>query len=49
MPISPKWANAETLEDCLDELREVLEDWVSLGVARGHEIPAFFGLSLPKF
>ena len=43
------WANAETLEDCRDELREVLEDWVLLGVARGHEIPIFLGFSLPKF
>jgi predicted RNase H-like HicB family nuclease len=43
------WANAETLEDCRDELREVLEDWVLLGVARGHEIPVFSGFSLPNF
>ncbi len=37
------WANAGTLEECRDELREVLEDWVLLGVARGHEIPVFKG------
>ena len=35
------WANAETLEECRDELREVLEDWVFLGITRGHQIPVF--------
>lgn len=43
------WANATTLEECRDELKEVLEDWVLLGIAHGHEIPEFSGLSLPKF
>ncbi len=43
------WANAATLEECRDELRDVLEDWVLLGVARGHETPEFLGLKLPDF
>jgi predicted RNase H-like HicB family nuclease len=27
------WANADTLEACREELREVLEDWIALGLA----------------
>ena len=43
------WANAQTLEECREELREVLEDWELLGVAHGHETPVFLGLKLPDF
>lgn len=25
------WANADTLEECRNELREVLEDWILIG------------------
>ncbi len=32
------WANAENLEDCREELREVLEDWVLLKVREGETI-----------
>lgn len=30
------YANAETLEDCREELRQVLEDWIVLGLRLGH-------------
>jgi predicted RNase H-like HicB family nuclease len=43
------WANAETLEACREELHEVLEDWVLLGIAHGHETPIFSGVALPNF
>ena len=33
------WANAETLEACRGELREVLEEWILLGLKMGHTIP----------
>ncbi|MCK4488284.1 MAG: hypothetical protein KAU38_16185 [Desulfobacterales bacterium] len=33
------WANADTLEACRDELREVLEEWILLGLNMGHAIP----------
>ena len=33
------WANADTLEECRKELKEVLEGWIILGIERGHEIP----------
>jgi predicted RNase H-like HicB family nuclease len=29
------YANAETLEDCREQLREVLEDWIVLGLRLG--------------
>ena len=33
------WANADTLEDCRREMKEVLEDWILLGIKLGHTIP----------
>ena len=33
------WANADTLEECREELREVLEGWIELGLVLGHDIP----------
>ena len=32
-------AFAATLRECKDELRSVLEDWVSVGLKLGHELP----------
>jgi predicted RNase H-like HicB family nuclease len=40
------WANAATLEECRDELREVLEEWIVLGLKLGHTIPTIDGISL---
>ena len=33
------WANADTLETCREELREVLEEWIVIGLKLGHPIP----------
>ena len=33
------WANADTLEDCRREMKEVLEDWILLGIKLRHSIP----------
>ena len=33
------WANNKNLEDCREELREVLEDWLLLKVRSGEKIP----------
>ena len=33
------WANAKNLEDCREELREVLEDWLLLKVHEQDEVP----------
>ena len=40
------WANAETLEACRQELQEVLEEWLLLGLKMGHEIPVLDGIDL---
>lgn len=40
------WATAPTLEDCRDELAEVLEEWIVLSLARNLPIPEIGGVSL---
>lgn len=40
------WANAATLEDCREELEEVLEGWIVLSLSRGLPMPTVDGLSL---
>jgi predicted RNase H-like HicB family nuclease len=37
------WATGSTLEECREELLEVLEEWVLLGIAMGHKLPEFDG------
>jgi predicted RNase H-like HicB family nuclease len=38
------WASANTLEECREELQEVLEDWLSLGLRLGHPLPEIEGI-----
>lgn len=40
------WANAETLEACRDELQEVLEEWILLGLQLGDPLPVIDGIDL---
>ena len=40
------FSNAETLEGCREQLREVLEDWILLGLQMGHELPEVEGIRL---
>ena len=40
------WANAETLEACREELEEVLEEWLLLGISRNHPLPVVDGIEL---
>jgi predicted RNase H-like HicB family nuclease len=35
------WASARTLENCREELREVLEDWLVLKVRDHETVPGF--------
>lgn len=35
------WASAKNLEDCRNQLREVLEDWLVLKVSTGDSVPGF--------
>lgn len=40
------YANAPTLESCHEELQEVLEGWIILGLRLGHPMPAVDGIEL---
>lgn len=40
------WANADTLEACREELREILEEWIVLGLRMGHALPMMEGIDL---
>ena len=40
------WSNAATLEECREQLREVLEEWVLLRVYMHLPIPAIDGIEL---
>jgi len=40
------YANAEVLEDCRQQLREVLEEWVLFRVHRNLPIPSIEGIEL---
>jgi predicted RNase H-like HicB family nuclease len=39
-------ANAETLENCRDELQSVLEDWLLVSLVHGDPIPNIEGINL---
>jgi len=40
------WANADNLEKCREELREVLEEWILLRVSKNLSLPELNGISL---
>jgi predicted RNase H-like HicB family nuclease len=40
------YANAETLEDCREELAEVLEEWIFLHLSDNMPLPVLNGLKL---
>ena len=40
------WANASTFEECREELKEVIEGWVLLGVKFGDPLPILDGIDL---
>ena len=40
------YANAESLEACREQLREVLEGWIILGLRMGHSLPVIRGIEL---
>ncbi len=39
------WAQADTREACREELREVLEEWIILGLRMGHPIAPIEGVA----
>lgn len=40
------YATAGSVEDCRSDLREVLEEWLLLGLTIGHRIPPVDGIEL---
>jgi predicted RNase H-like HicB family nuclease len=40
------YANAETLEDCREQLREVLEEWLLFRIHRNLSLPVIDGIEL---
>lgn len=40
------YANNKTLEDCRQQLQEVLEGWIVLGLRLGHTLPIVDGMAL---
>ena len=40
------YANADTLEDCREELEEVLEEWILFRVAKNLKLPVIEGIEL---
>ena len=40
------WANAKTLEDCRNELKEVLEDWILISISQHLPLPVIEGIEL---
>ena len=40
------YANADTLEDCREELEEVLEEWILLRVSKNLALPIVDGIEL---
>jgi len=40
------FANADTLETCREQLQEILEGWILLGLQLGHHLPEVDGIKL---
>jgi predicted RNase H-like HicB family nuclease len=40
------WANASTLEECRDELEDVLQEWLALSLAKNLPIPMVDGIDV---
>ncbi len=40
------YANEDTLEACREQLQEVLEGWIILGLRMGHSLPEIDGIEL---
>jgi predicted RNase H-like HicB family nuclease len=43
---SDVWAHAPSLETCRQELQEILEEWIVLGLSTGQTLPDIDGHSL---
>jgi predicted RNase H-like HicB family nuclease len=45
-PCRGVWGNADTLEECRDDLRAALESWIIVGLRLGHRLPVIDGINL---
>ena len=45
-PCPGAWADGDTLEACRDELHEVLESWIIVGLRHGHSFEVIDGVDL---
>jgi len=45
-PCQGAWADGSTLEECRALLQEVLEDWITVGLRMGHDLPVVAGVDL---
>ena len=41
-------AFADSLRECEDQLRSILEDWIILGLKMGHRLPVVRGINLNR-
>jgi predicted RNase H-like HicB family nuclease len=46
LPLPGIWSNRETRADALTELRDVLEEWIAVGLALGQTLPAVDGIDI---
>ncbi len=47
IPLTPGvWATGPSVEATRDELRNVLEDWILVGLRLGHQLPVIDGIDL---
>jgi len=40
------WADSDSLESCRETLRQVLEEWIVVGLRHNHRIPVLDGIDL---
>ena len=45
-PLQGVWATGATLEECREELREVIEDWILVSLSRNLPLPPVAGIDL---
>lgn len=42
------WATGKTLEECRENLKSVLEEWIVLSLRKGLELPELNGISIKE-
>ena len=47
-PLRGVWANADSLQECEDELESVLEDWIEVGLRFGDTMPEIDGATYAR-